>query len=178
MLPPRGRRNGQPLLSNNDALQRICSLHIRRNSSVQLLEARHADSVRCHSMCHRNGNSRVMHDVGWVQQRPLRGASITKYPAATSTMLGGISRRSNDGIIRQTYMLKRIPISKYLRSEGNVTYSSVQEVESPVTFPTFPDGFIPFPRSMYRMRCWRGPPRCHDLLRYLTCRHTKLGSLG
>ena len=119
-----------------------------------------------------------MHGIGRVQQRPLRGASITKYPAATSTMLSDISRRSDNSIIRQTYMLKRIPISKPLGSEGNVTYSSVQEVESPVTFPTFPDGFIPFPRSMYRMRCWRGPPRCHDLLRYLTCRHTKLGSLG
>ena len=134
--------------------------------------------MRCGSMCHRDGDSRILHDIRRVQQRPLGGTPITKYPAATSTMLSGISKRSNNGIIRQTYMLKRIPISKYLRSEGNVTYSSVQEVESPVAFPTFPDGFIPFPRSMYRMRRWRGPPRCHDLLRYLTCRHTKLGSLG
>jgi hypothetical protein len=108
---------------------------------------------------------------------PLGGTPIAKYSAAPPAMLSGVSRQSNDGVIHQTYMLKQIPISKSLRSEGNATHSSVQEVESPVTFPTLPDGFVPLPRSMYRVRCWRGPPRCHDLLRYLVCRHTELGSL-
>ena len=93
-------------------------------------------------------------------------------------MLSGISRRSKTTVIHQTYMLKRIPISKSLRSGGNTTHSSIQEVESPVTIPALPDGFILLPHSMYGMRCWRGPPGCYDLLRYFVRWHTKLGCLG
>ena len=58
------------------------------------------------------------------------------------------------------------------------TYPSVQEVESPVTLSTIPNGFVPFPRSVHGMRCWLGPPGCHDLLRYLACWNTELRGLG
>jgi hypothetical protein len=106
LLPPRGRRNGQPLLSDNDALQRIRSLHIRRDGDIQFLEARHADSVRCRSVCCRNGNSRVMHDIRGVQQRPLGGTPITKYSAAPPAVLSGVNKRPGNGIFCQsTYML-------------------------------------------------------------------------
>ena len=67
LLPPRGRRNGQPLLSDNDTLQRRCPLHVRRNGGVHLLKARYADSVGCHGVRCWDGNGRVMHDVGRVQ---------------------------------------------------------------------------------------------------------------
>ena len=74
-------------------------------------------------------------------------------------------------------MLKQIPISKPLISENKVTHSSVQKVESPVAPSTLPDRFIPFPHSVYGMRCWRGPPGRHDLLWYLACRNPEFGSL-
>jgi hypothetical protein len=106
LLPPRGRGDGESLLSNNDAFQRVCPLHDRRNRGVQLFEARHADSVRCCGMCCRDGNGGVMNDMRWIQQSSLGGTSIAKYPAAPPAMLNVVSGRLRAIPSIKAYMLK------------------------------------------------------------------------